>query len=1584
MARTMHHATDAVGDGAYPSLVNQGYVSEYYLAYRLTSGFKELYDAWRARERDGGTTPRTALRGLRASLAKHRVDAMATAPDEEASEGNGRSSTSEPDARATEAQHALNAAILDALGWTPAPEVVTLLSAATAYEVPTTHVRRTASGPLLMAIETVFSTDPSAGMGSKRALAGTLLEPIRSNDRVVAETMLEAAQVVFTADDPPQYLLFTSGGSVVLLDRARWGEGTYLGVALEEALERDDQRPHGELAAVAALFCAESIDPDSGAESALTTMLERSTSESAGVSKELRTGVRRSVEILAAAVVDDVRNRQKKRWQDIDATELTRQSLRYLYRIIVLLYAEARPELGILPVDDPDYRAGYSMERLREVALVDLHGDRARHATHLQDSLDVLFRLVNDGYLPEASLDGARSLEFPGLTSTLFGEDACAMIDRARIPDAVMQQILANLSFTQEGSGRERKTVSYATLGINQLGAVYEGLMAYRGFLATEELFELDDDGDPDNGTWVVPVDRADAYPDEVFVKERGVDGIERRVRYREGDFVFRLAGRDRQRSASYYTPEVLTEFTVRHALEVLEEERPDLTARDWLRMPVLEPALGSGAFANEAVNQLAERYLKAAQRERGETIDAERYPYELQKAKAHFAINQTYGVDLNATGVELAEVSMWLNIMHEGLEAPRFDARLKRGNSLIGARRSTYTATQVNTAPWKGTSKNPVVPPTDVPIHEHPLGSDVGIHHFLVPGEGWGAAAGAKDLKGTKSTPGLAQEWAEAVNAWRKRVLAKPAPGHVQRLDAVARRVEQAWAEAARDVQAHFAAHQRRIDVWGAEPDALPHREHGARASRVHDPDGAYARLHLVMDAWTALWMWAPHHGTDLPTLEMWIDALEMLFGQTAEDSGSLFSLSDTTTSDRERVAYFGKARVEEVLAKHPWLRTCQDVAAEQGFFHWELTFAPIFELGGFDLQVGNPPWVRPTWDEPASLSEFDPWWATTNLTQTSNGEKENRKTTLLEDPRARGRVAADLAENEGLNALLAAGTREPVLRGVQTNLYMNFMTAAWRRNPSGGAIGFVHPESHFVDPKGGQLREETYARLRRHFQYSNGLKLFEDPGSVVEFGVSVYSGRQSPRFVNIVSLLTPQTADRSIDHDGSGDVPGIQYPEGGWDLRPHAQRVVTIDDEVLANWVKLFDEPGTPPRRSRLLRPLTNADLEALAVFAKQPRRLGDVERYWTSGFHEKGAKDDGTFEWRTEFPSNLGDAILQGPHVLNATPFAQQPRENCKSNGDWDALDLETLPPDFIPRTNYQRSVDPEEFKRRQTTWNGAPYTTRYREAHREFVNPGLVRTLQACLLPVDVVHLHAVNSVFTENTERTTILTGMLSSLPYDYFVKVSGVGHVTKSVVDAFPIPGTNPRLERYLLLRTLRLNGLTSGFAPLWAELFDPGWSDDAFASGVGTVPLARNNPQWDAATPLRTDLDRWLALVDIDAIVAHMLGLSERQLLQMYRSQFPVLRKYEYVTVFDGNGRQISGIHHNYGFHQRRWENDLKAAPTQRGEKKIGMWDRVQAYMAGDETVDLGPFVPPFTPADRETAMTKAYRAFEARLSDA
>ena len=83
--------------------------------------------------------------------------------------------------------------------------------------------------------------------------------------------------------------------------------------------------------------------------------------------------------------------------------------------------------------------------------------------------------------------------------------------------------------------------------------------MSYTGFIAAEELYEVAKKGDPSGGSWMIPASKVPGYADDVFVMEKDENGFPtgERVRYRPGSFVYRLAGRDRQTSASYYTPAV-------------------------------------------------------------------------------------------------------------------------------------------------------------------------------------------------------------------------------------------------------------------------------------------------------------------------------------------------------------------------------------------------------------------------------------------------------------------------------------------------------------------------------------------------------------------------------------------------------------------------------------------------------------------------------------------------------------------------------------------------------------------------------------------------------------------------------------------------------------------------------------------------------------------------------------------------------------------------------------------------------------------------------------------------------------------
>ena len=389
------------------------------------------------------------------------------------------------------------------------------------------------------------------------------------------------------------------------------------------------------------------------------------------------------------------------------------------------------------------------MARLGDLVARRLGGEEARKSFHLHESLAVLFRMVNDGHrarggAPADGLSEGEGLRFEALKADLFDPARTRLIGSVvrpgyddddpdaprydtRLRDGALYRVLRRLMLSKGGGagrgGRRGRTerggfISYAQLGISQLGAVYEGLMSYTGFIADEELYEVAKNGDPSGGSWMIPASKVPDYADDVFVKVKDENGFQtgERVRYRPGAFVYRLAGRDRQTSASYYTPQSLTSVTVQLALEQrVKEQGGTAAAAEVLRWRVCEPALGSGAFLNEAIDQLAALYLRLREEETGDRLEPEERALALQRVKAYIALHNCYGVDLNETAVELAEVSIWLNVMHRGLQAPWFGLHLVRGNSLIGAGRRLYPAHALTKGEWLDTA------PVDHPFSAGP-----------------------------------------------------------------------------------------------------------------------------------------------------------------------------------------------------------------------------------------------------------------------------------------------------------------------------------------------------------------------------------------------------------------------------------------------------------------------------------------------------------------------------------------------------------------------------------------------------------------------------------------------------------------------------------------------------------------------------------------------------------------------------------------------------------------------------------------------------------------------------------------------
>jgi hypothetical protein len=229
-------------------------------------------------------------------------------------------------------------------------------------------------------------------------------------------------------------------------------------------------------------------------------------------------------------------------------------------------------------------------------------------------------------------------------------------------------------------------------------------------------------------------------------------------------------------------------------------------------------------------------------------------------------------------------------------------------------------------------------------------------------------------------------------------------------------------------------------------------------------------------------------------------------------------------------------------------------------------------------------------------------------------------------------------------------------------------------------------------------------------------------------------------------------------------------------------------------------------------------------------------------------------------------------------------------------------------------------------------------------------------------------------------ETITCAGLWSSIPIDYLVKVSGKSDIQDELVRRLPAP-LEASANLAMLPRVLRLNCLTKEFASLWEELYDQRWRSDGW-----TIPAAQRIslgdivPAWTMETPLRRDFERRQALVEIDALAALMLGLTAEQLCAMYRTQFAVLRKYEYAMAFDREGRKICAHHHSAGYRQLQLQREAK--DKQGAPQWANVWKMFEQWEEDPGSVDWeGQYVPPFTRPDREAEMTRAYHEFQRRL---
>ncbi len=1522
------------------------FYSHHYLSAVLEGDLKSVLKQWRDREKAGeGRSPHKAL----ASLANHYFAARNRASEASSVEERWK------------AARDFHVRLIEVLGYED-QGIAPVEHLESGELIPLVASLDRDGSPFLWIADAAMphrdDDEDDDGAFDLRPLADQLPEGVPFDNPVFDGTWQELFDgPLFREDRPPRWILYLAAGDAWLIERHKWPHGQCLHFHLAELFGR---RESDALKATAALLHRDVLAPDAGA-CLHDTLDEKSHKHAFAVSTDLKHGVRRAVELLANEVVfywkDVRRGGVYQREVDgeiekrLDPKQLTRECLIWLYRMLFLFYAEARgKELGVVPMDSTTYRLGYSLESLRDLELVPLHTDQARNGTYIHDSLNALFRILNRGYnqrraqqLVLADEEGRDAYEagdrfqLLALRSRLFDEDSTPLLKPARLRNDVMQEILQLLSLSKGSRKQGRGRISYAQLGINQLGAVYEGLLSYSGFFAEEDLVEVKaktDMDDPEARSYFVPKSDLGRYHDDEIVRDDDGQPVE----YPRGTFVFRLAGRDREKSASYYTPEVLTECLTRYTLK---ERLDGLSADEILDLTVCEPAMGSGAFLNEAVNQLADAYLDRKQEELEQYIPADEYQAERQKVKYHFAVNNCYGVDLNPLAAELGKVSLWLNVLHPGARAPFFDLRIGTGNSLMGGRREVFRAEHLTfkSSKKKGTANWLDRVPERVPMNEpRPQGT---VWHFLLPD------AGMAPFDKDKVVKGLVPDAVARVKEWRSSFTTPFKPLEVRTLERLSARVDALWQEHA--VARRQVAKQlfQTANIWGQEASkpGVPVNEETATElyQRVfRAPNAPGRRLAAVMDAWCALWVWPLGKADLLPTRDEWLTEVEAL----------LDSLDVTAT-----------------LASSQRLRVVKEVTERAPCFHWDLYFADVFAgRGGFDVVLGNPPWLKLRWVEAGVLGDYDPALA---LQQLSAKQFADARGQVLESREARSAYFREFEGSAGVGKYLNSTQAYPLLRGVQTNLYKCFMTLALELGNLDGIVGLIHSKGVYDDPRGGRLRAALAQRLRWHLHFINKLKLFESIKDEKHYELSIYGARRhsTAGFRNVSNLFHPRTLDHSESHDGQGVVPGITDKAAAWCVRGHKSRIVHIDRGTLALFARLFDSSATAPDEARIPIVHSRETLSVLRRFADVPCRLRDLgSRYFaTEHFHETNQQRDGTIVRRVSYPHAVEAWVVSGPHLYVGNPLNKTPNEGCRHRQDYSAIDLTEIPTNYVPRTIYVPACSAAEYQRRTPHWKGRPLTYYFRHAHREMVPPSGERTLAPAILPAGAAHLNTVFGIAFDRDEDLLTFNGMTASLICDFFVKSTGMGHVNDTLSGQLPL-ATQHEIRHRIARRVLRLNCLTEAYRPLWDRCYGISPNHDGFTKAdarLGTWP--KPDSKWSRESALRTPYERRQTLVELDALASLALGIACEELCLAYSAQFPTLQDYERDTYYDQRGKVVFTVNRGLsgvGLDRRQW-----------GEIKSAQMADALPDWARDAT---GPYEPPFDRCDRQADMREAYAHFE------
>ena len=161
-----------------------------------------------------------------------------------------------------------------------------------------------------------------------------------------------------------------------------------------------------------------------------------------------------------------------------------------------------------------------------------------------------------------------------------------------------------------------------------------------------------------------------------------------------------------RKKDGVFYTPEYITDYICRNTIipylsqsgeagtvhELISEYEADNSLKELDKklkeIKIVDPACGSGAFLNKAVDVLFEIHEALHDSMYAYDNSLDQY-FDSLESRRQIIIDNIYGVDLNEESVEITKLSLFLKLatntgINKGFQLPNLDKNIKCGNSLI------------------------------------------------------------------------------------------------------------------------------------------------------------------------------------------------------------------------------------------------------------------------------------------------------------------------------------------------------------------------------------------------------------------------------------------------------------------------------------------------------------------------------------------------------------------------------------------------------------------------------------------------------------------------------------------------------------------------------------------------------------------------------------------------------------------------------------------------------------------------------------------------------------------------------------